>query len=78
MGLPSLGLDIGILCDFLYRNLLLSVILGLYFSGLALSRPQVREPEVNRVARREVRLNVGLGRIVASEIETPNMLVNLV
>ena len=41
MGLASLGLDIGIFCDFLYSVLLLSVILGLLdFLGLALSRPQ--------------------------------------
>ena len=39
-GLASLGLDIGIFCDLLYRILLLSVILGLDFLGLALSRPQ--------------------------------------
>jgi hypothetical protein len=31
MALASLGLDIGIFCDFLYSILLLSVILGLEF-----------------------------------------------
>jgi hypothetical protein len=41
MGPASLGLDIGIFCDFLYSVLLLRVILGLYLLGLALSRPQV-------------------------------------
>ena len=76
MGLPSLGLDIGISCDLLYSVLLLSVILGLYSLGLALSRPQVREPEVNRRARREVRS--GFGRIVASGIKVPKISVNLV
>ena len=41
MGLASLGLDIGMFCDLLYSILLLSVIFGLDFLGLALSRPQV-------------------------------------
>ena len=41
MGLASLGLEIGILCDFLYSVILFTAILGLYFLGLALSRPQV-------------------------------------
>ena len=41
MGLASFGLDIGILCAFLYSVLLLNVILGLDFLGCALSRPQV-------------------------------------
>jgi Cu-Zn family superoxide dismutase len=41
MGLASLGLEIGIFCDFLCSVLLLNAILGLDFSGLALSRPQV-------------------------------------
>ena len=41
MGLASLGLDIGIFCDSQYSVLLLSVLSGLDFSGLALSRPQV-------------------------------------
>ena len=41
MGPASLGLDIGIFCDFLYSVLLMSAILGLDFLGLALSRPQV-------------------------------------
>ena len=36
MGLTSLGLEIGIFCDFLYSVLLLSVALGLDFLGLAL------------------------------------------
>jgi hypothetical protein len=44
MGLACLGLEIGTFCDSLYSVLLLSVILGLYFFGLALSRPQVRRP----------------------------------
>ena len=35
-------LDIGIFCDFLHSVLLLNVILGLDFLGLALSRPQAR------------------------------------
>ena len=43
MGLASLGLDIGIFCDFLYSILLFHTILGLEFLGLALSRPQVSE-----------------------------------
>ena len=42
MGLASFGLEIGVFCDFLDRVLLLSVILGLYFLGLALSWPQAR------------------------------------
>ena len=42
--LANFGLDIGILCDFLYSILLLSVILGLYFLGLTLYRPQVWNP----------------------------------
>jgi hypothetical protein len=37
MGLISLGLDIGIFCNLLYSVLLLNVILGLDFLGLALS-----------------------------------------
>jgi hypothetical protein len=41
MGSPSLGLDTSILCDSLYSNLLLSVFLGLYLFGVALSWPQV-------------------------------------
>ena len=41
MGLASLGLEIGIFCDFLYSVILLNVFLGLDFLGLALSRPQV-------------------------------------
>ena len=41
MGLASLGLDIGVFGDFLYRVLLLSTILGLAFLGLTLSWPQV-------------------------------------
>jgi hypothetical protein len=41
MGLASLGVEIGILCDLLYSILLLCVVLGLDFLGLALSRPQV-------------------------------------
>jgi hypothetical protein len=49
MGLASLGLDNGMFCDFLYSVLLLSVFLGLYFLGLALSRPQV--PTGGRRAR---------------------------
>ena len=40
MGLASLGLDIGISCDYLYSIFQLNVILALYFLGLALSRPQ--------------------------------------
>ena len=45
MGLvASLGLDISIFCDLLYSIPLLSVILGLYFVGLALSWPQVWNP----------------------------------
>jgi hypothetical protein len=39
MGLASLGLEIGIFCDFLCSVLLLSVVLGLDLLGLALSRP---------------------------------------
>ena len=39
MGLASLGLDIGIPCDFLYSVLLFKAILGLDFSGLALPSP---------------------------------------
>jgi hypothetical protein len=42
MGLASLGLDIGILCGFLYSVLLLDAILDLNFLRLALSRPQPR------------------------------------
>jgi hypothetical protein len=42
IGLASLGLDIGIFCDFIRSILILNVILELYFLGLALSRPQVR------------------------------------
>jgi hypothetical protein len=41
MGLASLGLDIGIFCDFLCSVLLLNAILGLDFLALALSRTQV-------------------------------------
>ena len=41
VGLASLGLQIGIFCDFLYSVLLLSAVLGLDFLGLTLSRPQV-------------------------------------
>jgi hypothetical protein len=41
MGLASLGLDIGIFCDFLYSVNLLSAVLGLDFLGPALSWPQV-------------------------------------
>ena len=41
MELPGLGLEIGIFGDFLYSVLILSAVLGLYFLGLALSRPQV-------------------------------------
>ena len=37
IGLASLGLEIGIFCGFLYSVLLLSVILGLDYLGLALS-----------------------------------------
>ena len=36
MGLASLGLEIGISCDFLYSVLLLNAILGSYCLGLAL------------------------------------------
>ena len=51
MGLASLGLDIGVLCDFLYSVLLhvFSAIWGLDFSGLALSRPQVWRAVLLRV-----------------------------
>jgi hypothetical protein len=44
MGLAgqSRALDIGVFCDFLYSVLLLHMILGLDFSGLALSWPQRR------------------------------------
>jgi hypothetical protein len=41
MGLASLGLAIGIFCDFLCSVLLLNAILGIDFLGRALSRPQV-------------------------------------
>jgi hypothetical protein len=41
MGPANFGLEIGIFCDFLYITLPLLMILGLEFSGLALSRPQV-------------------------------------
>jgi hypothetical protein len=37
MGMTSLGLDVGILYDFLYIGLLLDVILRLEFLGLTLS-----------------------------------------
>ena len=37
MGLASLGLEIGIFCDYLYSILPLNAILGLDFLGLALS-----------------------------------------
>jgi hypothetical protein len=40
MGLASLGLENGIFGGFLYGVLLSLAILGLDFSGLALSRPQ--------------------------------------
>ena len=40
MGLASLGLESGIFYNFLYSMILLSVILGLYFLGLALSWPR--------------------------------------
>jgi hypothetical protein len=54
MWLASLGLDIGIFCDFLDSVLLLNAILGLDFLGLALSRPQphARE-EAHRVIFRD-------------------------
>ena len=39
LGLASLGQAIGILCDLIYSVLQLNAILGLYFLGLALSRP---------------------------------------
>jgi hypothetical protein len=42
MGLASLGLELGIFCDFLYSILLLNAVLGLDFLGLALSRSQSR------------------------------------
>jgi hypothetical protein len=41
MGLASLGLEIGVFCQVLYSVLLSNAILGLYFLGLALYRPQV-------------------------------------
>ena len=44
MGLAILGLEIDILCDLHYSVRLVSVILGLYFLGHALSRPQVKRP----------------------------------
>ena len=47
MGLASLGLEIGIICDFPCSVLLLNAILGLYFLGLALSRPQVLRDRVH-------------------------------
>jgi hypothetical protein len=40
MGLASLRLEIGILCDLLYSLLLFNANLGLDFLGLALSRSQ--------------------------------------
>jgi hypothetical protein len=43
MGLTSLGLDVGTFCDFLYSVLPFNAVLGLYFLGLALSRPQVED-----------------------------------
>ena len=52
MGRASLGLDVGIFCDFLYSVLLLSAILGLDFLGLALSRPQVRRAVAAGAPRR--------------------------
>ena len=42
MGLYSFKQEIGILCDFIYSVLLLSVILGLYFLGLALPATNVK------------------------------------
>jgi hypothetical protein len=58
MGLTSLGIKIGILCDFLYSVLLFNAILGLYFLELALSRPQVRRARSRR--RQSARECVGV------------------
>ena len=52
MGPASLGLEIGIFCNFLYSDLLLKAISGLDFLRLALSRPQVRGPQPDRRPRR--------------------------
>ena len=41
MRLASFGLDIRILCDLPYSILLLNMVLGIDFLGLALYRPQV-------------------------------------
>ena len=46
MGLISLGLEIGVFCDFLFSVLLFIAIWGLDFSGRALSRPQVEHHDV--------------------------------
>jgi hypothetical protein len=51
MGLASLGLEIGIYCDFLYSVFILNAILGLDFLGLGLSRPQVRLQAVRLLRR---------------------------
>ena len=53
MGLARLGLDVGIFGEFLYIVLLLSVILGLDFLGLALSRSQVRRRLAREPRRRQ-------------------------
>jgi hypothetical protein len=44
MGLTSLGLEIDILCGFLYGVLIFRAILGLDFSGLALYPGRRRRP----------------------------------
>ena len=46
MGLASLRLEIGVICDFLYSVLLLNAILRLGCLRLAPSRPQVRSVAV--------------------------------
>jgi hypothetical protein len=48
MELASLGLGVGIFCELLDSILLLDAMLGLYFSGLALCRPQVWPPDESR------------------------------
>jgi hypothetical protein len=75
MGRASLGREIGIFCESRYGVLLLHDILGLYFSGLALCRPQARA-RVPRLAERDGELfRVRRGQCVPRRPLCPSLTV---
>jgi hypothetical protein len=71
MELASLGLDIGIFCDFLYSVLLLNAIVGLGLLGLALSSSRRPGRSGTATGRRRTRPRPGQPRAAQAFPCTP-------